>query len=462
MPNGNVMAEGNALLSALLSEAGMSNQGLASRINQAGQAAGYERPLRYDHRSVGRWLRRGERPRDPTPDLICRILSERLRRALTLDDVGLGRDGGAGNDLPLGRFIDRATTLWRADATSQPSREPEFLTGTRAIASVWEWENLPEDHDISRRGTLAVGATDVQLLMDARHHYQEMYRNSGGLAALPRLTHFLHKAVAPALAGGYSDETGRQLHHAAGGLVALAGIFAYDSDIHGRAQEYFHQAIRLAKSSGNKRFGAYTVALMVNQSLARGDFRQAVALAESALRSVEKDLTPAQIADLRVMQAKAYAQMGDSVASYAAMAAAESAAARIVRANEPEETNYVQPGLVEAQLAEALISIGDFEAAERYAQQSLGGEAHPRGRVNRLVSTATLALRSGDAEKAAHLAIETVALSRGMESRRLNDRFAKLRAALNGCSSKVTSDAIEAIDRTLQLAQWDTRSPEEW
>jgi tetratricopeptide (TPR) repeat protein len=244
--------------------------------------------------------------------------------------------------------------------------------------------------------------------------------------------------------------------------VALAGIFAYDSGIHGYAQRYFHQGLRLAKSSGNRGFGAYIVALMVNQSLALGDFRQAVALAESALRSTEKELSPALVADLRVMQAKAYAQMGDSAASYSAVAAAESSAARIIRANEPEETSYIQPGLVEAQIAEAFISIGDFEAAERYAQQSLGGEVHPRGRVNRLASTATLALRSGDAEKAAHFAIEMVARSQGMESRRLNDRFAKLRAALAECSSSVTNEAIEAIDRTLQIAQWETRSPDEW
>ena len=61
--------------------------------------------------------------------------------------------------------------------------------------------------------------------------------------------------------------------------VAIAGICAYDSNAQGLAQRYFHQALRLAKASGDRGLGAYVIALLVNQSLFMRDYRQAVAFA---------------------------------------------------------------------------------------------------------------------------------------------------------------------------------------
>ncbi len=52
--------------------------------------------------------------------------------------------------------------------------------------------------------------------------------------------------------------------------MAVAGICAYDTDAHGLAQRYFHQALRLAKASGDRGLGAYVIALLVNQSLFAG------------------------------------------------------------------------------------------------------------------------------------------------------------------------------------------------
>ncbi|NEE47112.1 transcriptional regulator, partial [Streptomyces sp. SID8455] len=80
--------------------------------------------------------------------------------------------------------------------------------------------------------------------------------------------------------GGHSDALGRRLHRATAALVAVAGICAYDSDAHGLAQRYFHQALRLAKSSGDRALGGYVIALLVTQSLFLGDHRRSIAFAE--------------------------------------------------------------------------------------------------------------------------------------------------------------------------------------
>ncbi|NED63584.1 transcriptional regulator, partial [Streptomyces sp. SID10244] len=66
-----------------------------------------------------------------------------------------------------------------------------------------------------------------------------------------------------------------------------------DSDAHGLAQRYFHQALRLAKASGDRGLGAYVIALLVNQSLYMREFRQSVAFAEAALRAAGTHITPA-------------------------------------------------------------------------------------------------------------------------------------------------------------------------
>lgn len=217
------------------------------------------------------------------------------------------------------------------------------------------------------------------MLRAARAHYEQMYRKAGGIATRTRIVGFLNSETAPLLRGSYTDATGRQLHRATGGLVAIAGICAYDSDAHGLAQRYFHQALRLAKASGDRGLGAYVIALLVNQSLFMREYRQAVAFAEAALRAAGRHITPALASDLYAMQAKAYAHLGDGSSALSCIRRAEQAAERIRRGYEPDETGYVQPGLVNVQVAEALLSLGDLVAAAEHAAAAVDTPAHDRG-----------------------------------------------------------------------------------
>jgi hypothetical protein len=146
-----------------------------------------------------------------------------------------------------------------------------------------------------------------------------MYREAGGIPARPRVVAFLNGQAAPLLKSGYDDATGRQLHRAAGGLTALAGICAYDADLQGVAQRYFFHALRMAKASGDRGFGGYVVALLANQALYLGLYRQVIQYAETALRGARQHLTPALVTDLSTLQAKAYARMGDRPGCHASM-----------------------------------------------------------------------------------------------------------------------------------------------
>lgn len=441
----------NTLLDAVLAEAGMSHAGLAAHVNAAGRARGLR--LRYEHTAVARWLK-GQRPRGQVPDLICEVLTARLRRPVTLDDIGLGVSGepAGAHTGSLTGFVERATALWRCDEQQRPGvRAVPAVTGTPAVMPVWEWENPPEDADVSREGRHRVTDADIALLRAARTHYEQMYRKTGGVATRGRVVGFLNAEAAPLLRGGYTDATGRLLHRATAALVAIAGICAYDSDAHGLAQRYFHQALRLAKASGDRALGAYVIALLVNQSLFLREHRQAIAFAEAALRAAGADLTPALASDLHAMQAKAYARLGDGTNARVCIRRAEDAAARIRRGSEPEETGYVQPGLIDVQVAEALLSLGDLRAAGEHAAAAVDRPAHDRGRVHRLALLSTIELRRGNADTAVATAVRMAEQARGMESRRVRDRLRTVREQLvrSGCAG--TAEAAELIDGALRV-----------
>ncbi|OEV09117.1 hypothetical protein K378_00237 [Streptomyces sp. Amel2xB2] len=454
--------EPNSQLDVLLDQSGISRAGLAMRVNRLG--AEQNVTLRYDHTAVARWVK-GQRPRGRVPELICEILGARLERALTLADIGMagppgspptsprpsGADGEEDGPAPLGRFVERAAVSWRSDELHAQAPGPSLLTGAAAVAPVWEWENPPDDVDVSHRGKREVSDVDVELLHAARGHYEHLYRNAGGVATRPRVVHFLTGEVTPLLRGDYDDGTGRELCRAAGALAAVGGICAYDADEQGLAQRYFHQALRLAKASGDRPFGGYVVSLLVNQALYLRDNRRAIACAEAVLRTPGPHSTPALATDLYAMQAKAYARIGDRRSAHDCMRSAENCSTRIRPEEEPEETDYVQPGLVQVRLAEALLVLGELDPARRYAEEAARAPAHVRGRVNRLVTLTGVELRTGSPERAAETAVRMADQAQGIESQLLRQRMRQVRESLLRHPGTPVAKAAELIEETLRV-----------
>ncbi|RBM21357.1 transcriptional regulator, partial [Streptomyces sp. PT12] len=162
-------------------------------------------------------------------------------------------------------------------------------------------------------------------------------------------------------------------------------------------------------------------------------------------------ISPALATDLHAMQAKAFARTGDHASAHRCMRLAEVAAARIRRDEEPAETGYVQPGLVEAHLAEALMSLGDVKPAQEYAVEAVHTQAHARGRVHRLATLTRAEVAAGEAEQAAATAVEMVRTVQGMESRRLRDRLVSVRRSLSRAGGAAAADSVEMIDETLRV-----------
>jgi hypothetical protein len=126
-------------------------------------------------------------------------------------------------------------------------------------------------------------------------------------------------------------------------------------------------------------------------------------------------------------------------------------AGRIRLSEEPAETGYVQPGLVEVQHADALRRLGDLTAARSYAERSVAaaGESHMRGRVHRLATLATIMAGQGDADAAAGVAGQMLDRAVGMESCRIQDRVITVRDAVtavsDGAAARELSERVEDV-----------------
>ncbi|MFI7227580.1 transcriptional regulator [Nonomuraea angiospora] len=426
------MSDPNILLDSLLAEAGISHAGLAARINRATATA--RRPTRYDHTAVARWIRDNATPREDVPEIICEIIGPKVERVLRLEDIGMARTTGDDFGTELPTTVDQAAALWRADLRSKisPVGAP-MIDGPAAIVPIFEWENPPHEIDVSRRGRRSVSMDDVQVLQDARVRYEQMYRRVGGVPVRPRLVAFLNNNVTPLLKGTHDDRTGRRLYRAAGGLVALAGICAYDSGRQALSQRYLFHALRMAKASSSLAFGGYVIALLANQAMAQAKYRRVIQYCETALRGARGHLSPALATDLHILQAKAYARIGDRANCHTHMRLAEATAAEIQQGEEPPETAYVQPGLLECQHAEALRRLGDLTPAQEYAEEALrlAGSCHLRGRAHRLATLALVLAERGQLEQAVSIAERMLDCTAGMESERLAERIEAVTRALS-------------------------------
>jgi hypothetical protein len=111
----------------------------------------------------------------------------------------------------------------------------------------------------------------------------------------------------------------------------------------------------------------------------------------------------------------------------------------------------VQPGLMEAQLAEAFTSLGDLAPALEYAREAVRADAHARGRVHRLATLTTVDLIRGEVEEAAESAEHMVDLAMGMESSRIRDRFERLKVRLARTGNAAALKAAARIDQASSI-----------
>ncbi|MFD3696578.1 sporulation protein [Streptomyces sp. NPDC058646] len=124
------LREPNEKLGAVLALAGISNAGLARRVNDLGAQRGLT--LRYDKTSVARWVSKGMVPQGAAPHLIAAAIGAKLGRPVPLHEIGLADadpapEVGLAFPRDVAAAVRSATDLYRLD-----------LVGRRGGGGIWQ------------------------------------------------------------------------------------------------------------------------------------------------------------------------------------------------------------------------------------------------------------------------------------------------------------------------------------
>ncbi|MGW1207889.1 sporulation protein [Streptomyces cyaneofuscatus] len=157
----------NEKLGTVLALAGISNAGLARRVNDLGAQRGLT--LRYDKTSVARWVAKGMVPQGAAPHLIAAAIGAKLGRPVPLHEIGLADadpapEVGLAFPRDVGEAVRSATELYRLDLAGRRGGGGiwQSLAGSFAVSAyatpASRWLITPADPSVARDPTAAQAA----------------------------------------------------------------------------------------------------------------------------------------------------------------------------------------------------------------------------------------------------------------------------------------------------------------
>ncbi|OEJ98043.1 hypothetical protein [Streptomyces thermolilacinus] len=151
----------NEKLGTVLALAGISNAGLARRVNDLGAQRGLT--LRYDKTSVARWVSKGMIPQGAAPHLIAAAIGQKLGRPVPLHEIGLADadpapEVGLAFPRDVGEAVKSATELYRLDLAGRRAGAGgiwQSLAGSFSVSAyavpASRWLITPADPSVERR-----------------------------------------------------------------------------------------------------------------------------------------------------------------------------------------------------------------------------------------------------------------------------------------------------------------------
>lgn len=415
----------NHRLASLVEEAGFSHAGLARRVDQLGAEQGLD--LRYDKTSVARWLR-GQHPRGIVPILLAEVFTQRLSRKLSAEDLGMAgcRPDYAGLEYATGpaEAVDIVSGMWQADSAHRPALvEAAFTPGALVVPSR-DWLIGAGDEQPARAEGGRVSLGDVSAVRAVGEAFRRLDNTYGGGHARQALVRYLDTEVATMLRGSYAGEVGCELFGAAALLTRLVGWMAYDVGIHGMAQRYFVQALRLAQASGDRELGAYVLATMSRQAIYLGHGREAVQLARVAQQGTTAAASPRVRFMLHAVEARGHGLLADSRSCMASLVRAEQAFGQAGPPGEdPEWARHMDEAQLHDEHAHCFRDLEDHRRAKDFAERSLKlrEEEYARSRLFCGTVLATALLGLGELDQACEVAAAATEQAHGLRSARAVD-----------------------------------------
>ncbi len=351
------------------------------------------------------------------------MFSARFGYRVTTYDLGFGDTPAVDRALvynpSLKVTIEAVADLGRADVDRRKFLIAAPFAAAAAIGPSRDWllntlDQLPD-------GGQRVRLEDVTAVKNMFSHFQEMDIFQGGGSGRLVLAAYMNEHVYPLLRRTFTEEVRRALSGAAAEQTYLLGWMAFDSGEHGAAQRYLVQALRLSEESKDAALGAHVLAGMADQASLLGHPQEGQRLAQAGRQGLAKANSPACLADLWTLEARALAMMGDKCGTAHAINEAERVFDKIDPNAEPEWARFIDPAYICGEWANAFRDLGLPENAEPHARRSIA-YARSQNRARRgALSHAALAvthIQSRDLDAAYVAAVRTVDLSRKVKSSR--------------------------------------------
>ncbi|NYI95925.1 tetratricopeptide (TPR) repeat protein [Streptomonospora nanhaiensis] len=420
-----VKVGGNGHLAALMRQAGFLKDDGSVGAKVFARAVSRHGNRSYTHTYVKRWLD-GVVPRDPaTRQAIATALEERLGRTVGQDELGFG--GTEKLDPHLGlRYPDSpadsvaaVTQLWQADHDrAYVLRAAPVHVGAWNEAAL-SWLVATRSGVANGTGSRRVGESDITGIRSTVDMFDQLDGRHGGGHARRSLIEFLRSDLAVLLRGSYSDEVGKKLFRVASEAVLLGAWMTYDAGVHGLAQRYFIQALKLAEATGENLRAASILDAMSHQATFLGNFREAANLARTARMGTEAAGSPSAQAHFYAMEARALARLGERADCDRAMAAAVREFERRDPDNDPADWfGYFDDAELAAELGHCNRDLGRPVDASAYAEQSLGGNGYLRSDFFATMVLADSYLDQGEAEEACRVALTGLEIGENLKSAR--------------------------------------------
>lgn len=163
----------------------------------------------------------------------------------------------------------------------------------------------------------------------------------------------------------HGDQTRADLYSAAAEHAYLAAWMSWDDALPGMAQRYFTQALRLAQEAGDPLLGAHILTGTAHLTLSQGQPTEALQLLRAAQAGAGKgQASPAILARLFVLQARALAVLDEPAPAAAAAHAAEQAHDRIKPGEVPGYADYIDVAYLAGETAITLARLGQTRQAQ--------------------------------------------------------------------------------------------------
>ncbi|MFE7262269.1 transcriptional regulator [Streptomyces sp. NPDC057592] len=450
------MENPNSDLRGWLERSGMSRKELARRVIAAAQAWGQPH-ITPDATAVRRWLD-GQQPRHPVPEIVADVFSAHFNFRVTTYDLGFGEGQTAERSLiynaSFAVTVEAVTDLGRADVDRR-----KFLAGApfAAVAAVgpsrdWLLNVIDQQPEPGPR----VRLEDVVAVKNMFGEFQKMDVLQGGGTGRLVLAGYMNQHVYPLLRRTHTDDVRRSLCEAAAEQTYLLGWMAYDSGEHGTAQRYLIQSLRLAEESKNAALGAHVLAGMADQATLLGNPQEGRRLAQAGRAGLGKDTSPACLADLWALEARALAKLGDKEAAIKAVRQSESAYSHVRLEREPEWAAFIDPAYLHGEHANTFRDLNQASTAEEHARMSIA-HARAQKRARRgAMSQAALAvshLQRKELEAAHAAGVRTLRLSQQVKSSRCVEAVRDLQQRMQPFGSdRLVADFNEQVREFMAAA----------